>query len=80
MYIASVFSFLMNVNFNYKREDNKAKRYIKFILIINLGAFLSSFGIKLLLNFFDPLTAKIITVPFAAATQFILNTFWTFKK
>jgi putative flippase GtrA len=79
-YTASVFSFITNINLNYKRRDNKANRYIKFILVINFGAFVSSVGIKLLLGFFDPLVAKLITVPFAAGIQFILNTMWTFKK
>ena len=80
IYTASVFSFITNINLNYKRKDNKAKRYIKFILVINFGAFISSVGLKLLLIFLDPLVAKLITVPFAAGVQFILNTIWTFRK
>ena len=80
MYTASVFSFITNVSLNYKRRDNKIKRYIKFIIVINIGAFISSIGIKLLLSFFDPLVAKLFTVPIAAGIQFILNTRWTFRK
>ena len=80
IYIASVFSFLMNANFNFKRKDNKVKRYMKFVLIIIFGVFISSICIRLSLIFFSPLVSKLITLPFVACAQFTLNTIWTFRE
>jgi putative flippase GtrA len=72
-------SFLVNLKLNFKREDNKLLRYIKFILVIQLGALISSCGLKILIDFFTPLISKIITVPFVVAFQFLLNKKWVFK-
>jgi len=80
IFTASIFSFLMNANFNFKRKDNRLRRYIKFVLIIIFGALISSICIKISLKFLDPLMSKVLTLPFVATAQFILNANWTFKK
>ena len=80
IFLASIYSFLMNLNFNFKRDDQKIKRYIKFISVIFFGMALSTLLLKITLIYYDPIIAKYTTIPIVAFSQFLLNKYWTFKE
>lgn len=80
IFLASIFSFLMNLNFNFKRDDQKIKRYVKFISVIFFGMVFSTLLLKITFIYYDPIVAKYITIPIVAFSQFLLNKYWTFKK
>ena len=80
IFLASIFSFLMNLNFNFKRDDQKLRRYIKFISVIIFGMVLSTLLLKIMFIYYDPIIAKYITIPIVAFSQFLSNKYWTFRK
>ena len=80
IFLASIFSFLMNLNFNFKRDDQKLTRYIKFISVIIFGMVLSTLLLKIMFIYYDPIIAKYITIPIVAFSQFLFNKYWTFRK
>jgi len=70
----------MNLNFNFKRDDKKIIRYIKFISVIIFGMVLSTILLKIMLIYYDPIMAKYITIPIVAFCQFLSNKYWTFRE
>lgn len=80
--IGITISFILNRNYNFKVKDNVSKRFLMFTSVGLGGLLLSS----ALLYFFidilalDKVISKVLSIIFVVLTQFLLNTFITFKK
>ncbi len=79
IYLASIISFTLNGIYNFKKFNNKLKRYMLFISIIILGSLLSSVLLKVFSLFLTVMVAKIFTIPFVVIFQYLLNKNFTFK-
>ena len=80
IYLASLVSFFLNSFYNFSIKDNKFSRYIKFIIVIQIGTVFSSFLLYYLVLYLDEIVAKIFTIPFVVVIQYVLNKSWTFKS
>lgn len=80
IYLASLVSFFLNSFYNFSIKDNKFSRYIKFIIVIQIGTAFSSFLLYYLVLYLDEIVAKIFTIPFVVVIQYVLNKSWTFKS
>mgnify|MGYP001490674541 CR=1 FL=1 len=80
IYIASLVSFFLNSFYNFSIKDDKFLRYIKFIIVIQIGTVFSSFLLYYLVSYLDEVVAKIFTIPFIVVIQYVLNKSWTFKS
>lgn len=78
---ATIFSFILNAKYNFKKEDKVAKRLVLFSLVSAFGMLVSSTIITVGENKFgiDPNYTKIISIPIIAVIQFVLNKLITFK-
>lgn len=78
---ATIFSFILNAKYNFKKEDKVAKRLVLFSLVSAFGMLVSSTIIKVCEEKFgiDPNYTKIISIPIIAVLQFVLNKLITFK-
>jgi putative flippase GtrA len=80
--IGITISFILNRNYNFRVKDNVSKRFLMFTSVGLGGLLLSS----ALLYFFidilalDKVISKVLSIIFVVLTQFLLNTFITFKK
>ena len=80
IYLASLVSFFLNSFYNFSTKDDKFFRYIKFIIVIQIGTAFSSFLLYYLVSYFDEIVAKVFTIPFVVIIQYVLNKSWTFKS
>ncbi len=71
IFLASIFSFLMNLNFNFKKYSTIKIFDIKFISVIIFGMVLSTLLLKIMFIYYDPIIAKYITIPIVAFSQFL---------
>ncbi len=79
--IATIYSFFLNLLYNFKTKDLFKKRLFSFILVSLLGMILSALVIELLLKLdIDPNIAKAISLPPIVVLQYILNKNLTFKE
>lgn len=79
IFLASLFSFLINSRFNFKVTNDAIKRYIKFFVVIQLGTLLSDVELVYLLRHFSSIQAKVISMPIIVVLQFSLNKKWVFR-
>ena len=80
IYLASLVSFFLNSFYNFSIKDNKFSRYVKFIIVIQIGTVFSSFLLYYYVLYLDEIVAKIFTIPFVVVIQYVLNKSWTFKS
>jgi putative flippase GtrA len=75
-------SFMLNRAYNFKVKDRAAVRLLSFYIVGLMGLAASSLLLYLLIDAADMhgIAAKIAALAAAAAMQFLLNTFVTFKK
>lgn len=74
-----VVSFILNSRFNFKKTDKVHRRLLKFLVVNFMGAMVSNFSIYLIGLMYADTTSKLLSMPFVALTQFILNKKWTFR-
>lgn len=81
IFVAMVYSFLMNARFNFKTTDNLLPRFISFSGVTSVGFLISTVLIWLLIAVHVPSTiAKVLTLPAVFITQFLLNSRLTFRS
>ncbi len=79
--IATVYSFLLNLVYNFKSKDLIKKRFISFILVSTGGMIISAVSIDLLYKIgIDPNLAKALSLPPIVILQYLLNKNFTFKE
>lgn len=80
IFLASLFSFLVNSHFNFKVTNDALKRYVKFFVVIQLGTLLSDLELVYLLRYFSSIEAKVLSMPLVVVFQFSLNKKWVFRQ
>lgn len=75
-------SFLLNAKYNFKKTDNLHKRGVKFFSIGYFGWFVQSviLWVGVTLAGIEETAVKIFAVFVAAAIQYVLNKFLTFRN
>jgi putative flippase GtrA len=73
-------SFLFNRFFNFKIKNKIFIRLNRFLVVNITGLIISNFFLFIFNNVMTIFYLKIVTMPFIASFQFLLNYFWTFKK
>lgn len=81
IFVAMVYSFLMNARFNFKTTDNLLPRFVSFAGVTTIGFVISTALIWILLVVHVPSTiAKVLSLPAVFITQFLLNSRLTFRS
>lgn len=80
--IGITISFILNRNYNFRVKDNVSKRFLMFTSVGLGGLLLSSALLYFFIDIlaFDKVISKVLSIIFVVLTQFLLNTFITFKK
>ena len=81
-HVGVVCSFILNRNFNFKKEDKTVLRFASFYLIQVVCLVLNTLILYLLVDVahFDAILAKAISIPLTALIPFFLNKHLTFSK
>lgn len=80
IFVAMVYSFLMNARFNFKTTDNLLPRFISFASVTTVGFVISTALLWILLAMHVPsVVAKVLTLPVVFIVQFMLNSRLTFR-
>ena len=79
IYLASLLSFTLNGIYNFRKFDNRFKRYLIFVSVIILGSIVSTILLKIFSYIFTVMIAKFLTIPFVVILQYLLNKNFTFK-
>lgn len=79
--VATIYSFILNSRYNFKKEDQKVKRLVLFSFVSGVGMAVSSAIIYIAHEKLgvDANIAKILSLPVIAVLQFILNKLITFR-
>ena len=74
-------SYLLNLNFNFKTPDKKAKRFLLFYLVQVICLTISSLSLYLLIDIagLGKIVAKGISILFVALLPYLLNRYITFS-
>lgn len=81
IFVAMVYSFLMNAHFNFKTRTNLLPRFFSFAGVTTVGFLISTLLIWALIAVHVPSTvAKVLTLPAVFITQFFLNSRLTFRS
>lgn len=79
--IATVYSFFLNIVYNFKTKDAIKKRFLFFVLVSLGGMTLSAIAIKILYDMgMNANLAKAISLPPIVILQFLFNKSLTFKQ
>ena len=75
-----VTSYILNSKLNFF-QDLAKKRAIRFLVVGVSGMTVSTVLITLMVSFsIEPVMAKLLTIPMVALSQYLLNSYWTFRQ
>ncbi|PID31692.1 hypothetical protein CR970_04495 [Candidatus Saccharibacteria bacterium] len=81
IFVAMVYSFLMNAHFNFKTTSNLLPRFVSFMGVTAVGFLISTLLIWVLIAVGVPASiAKVLTLPAVFIVQFTLNSRVTFRE
>ena len=81
-FCGGVVSYILNLKYNFKVDDQILKRFYKYLIIAIIGYFISVLILYMMVDIYmiDVIISKIITLIFVVLIQFNLNKKYTFKK
>ena len=81
VFVAMVYSFLMNAFFNFRTTTGLAKRFISFVAVCTIGFLVSSLMLWTMSDIIgmNSILVKNLTLPVVFIVQFTLNSRITFK-